>query len=46
MSFERVCVFCASSPGSDPAITDATVELGRELVARDIELVYGGGASA
>ena len=44
MSFERVCVFCASSPGSDPAITDATVELGRELVARDIELVYGGGA--
>ncbi|MDG2028871.1 MAG: TIGR00730 family Rossman fold protein [Acidimicrobiales bacterium] len=44
MSFARVCVFCASSPGSDPAITDATVELGRELVSRDIELVYGGGA--
>ncbi len=40
----RVCVFCASSPGSDPAITDATVELGRLFVERDIELVYGGGA--
>lgn len=44
MSFERVCVFCASSPGSDPAITEATVALGEELVARGIELVYGGGA--
>jgi uncharacterized protein (TIGR00730 family) len=41
---ERVCVFCASSPGTDPAITEATVELGRLLAARDLELVYGGGA--
>ena len=40
----RVCVFCASSPGSDPAITDATVTLGHLLAERDIELVYGGGA--
>lgn len=40
----RVCVFCASSPGSDPAITDATIALGRLLAERDIELVYGGGA--
>ena len=40
----RVCVFCASSPGIDPAITDATVELGRLLAERDLELVYGGGA--
>ena len=39
-----VCVFCASSPGSDPAITDATIELGRLLAERGIELVYGGGA--
>ena len=42
--FRRVCVFCASSPGTDSAITDATVELGRELVSRDLELVFGGGA--
>ena len=40
----RVCVFCASSPGTDPAITEATVTLGRLLAERDIELVYGGGA--
>ncbi len=40
----RVCVFCASSPGSDPAITEATVDLGRLLVERNMELVYGGGA--
>lgn len=39
-----VCVFCASSPGSDPAITAATVELGRLLAERGIQLVYGGGA--
>lgn len=39
-----VCVFCASSPGSDPAITAATVELGGLLAGRGIELVYGGGA--
>ncbi len=43
-SLQRVCVFCASSPGSDPAITDATVALGTLLAERDIELVYGGGA--
>ena len=42
--FQRVCVFCASSPGTDPEIRKATVELGELLVARDIELVYGGGA--
>ena len=40
----RVCVFCASSPGSDPAITEATIELGRLLAERNLELVYGGGA--
>lgn len=40
----RVCVFCASSPGSDPGVTEATVELGRLLAERNIELVYGGGA--
>jgi uncharacterized protein (TIGR00730 family) len=42
--FRRVCVFCASSPGTDPAITEATIGLGCELVSRDLELIYGGGA--
>ena len=44
MHFRRVCVFCASSPGADPAITEATVVLGRLLAAQGHELVYGGGA--
>jgi len=43
-SLQRVCVFCASSPGSDPAITDATIALGTLLAERNIELIYGGGA--
>ena len=43
-SLRSVCVFCASSPGTDPAITEATSTLGRLLAERDIELVYGGGA--
>ncbi len=39
-----VCVYCASSPGSNDAITAATIELGQLLAAEGIELVYGGGA--
>lgn len=40
--FQRICVYCASSPGRNPAITAATVALGELLVAEGIELVYGG----
>jgi uncharacterized protein (TIGR00730 family) len=39
-----VCVFLGSSTGSNPANADATVALARELVARDLTVVYGGGA--
>ena len=39
----RVTVFCGSSPGTDPAFAEATRSMGRELVARDIGVVYGGG---
>lgn len=38
----RVCVFCGSSPGARPVYLEAAAHLGRLLVARDIELVYGG----
>ncbi len=41
---QRVCVFCASSSGTNPEVTAATIELGRLLVEKDLELVYGGGA--
>ncbi len=37
-----VCVFCGSSPGTDPAFAAAAERLGTELAARGIGLVYGG----
>ncbi|EPY03102.1 TIGR00730 family Rossman fold protein [Magnetospirillum fulvum] len=39
----RVCVFCGSSFGARPAYTEAARALGRLLVDRELELVYGGG---
>jgi len=44
IDFKRICVFCASSPGNDPEVTHATVELGRLMAECGIELVYGGGS--
>ena len=37
-----VCVFCGSSPGTNPAFTDAAASFGRGLATRDVGLVYGG----
>ncbi|XP_052198590.1 cytokinin riboside 5'-monophosphate phosphoribohydrolase LOG7-like [Diospyros lotus] len=42
--FKRICVFCGSSPGKKASYQDAAVELGKELVERRIDLVYGGGS--
>ncbi|XAR59984.1 hypothetical protein NMG60_11033188 [Bertholletia excelsa] len=42
--FRRICVFCGSSPGNKSSYKDAALELGRELVSRNIDLVYGGGS--
>lgn len=39
----RVCVFCGSSVGLDPAYADAARAMGRALVDRGLSLVYGGG---
>ena len=38
----RLCVFCGSAHGRNPAFTTAAQELGRELARRGIGLVYGG----
>jgi uncharacterized protein (TIGR00730 family) len=38
-----VCVFCGSYTGDRPEYAAAAVELGEELVARGVGLVYGGG---
>jgi uncharacterized protein (TIGR00730 family) len=40
----RVCVFCGSSFGRDPAYVSAARAVGRVLAARGIDLVYGGGS--
>jgi uncharacterized protein (TIGR00730 family) len=42
MNFRRLCVFCGSNPGVNPAYENAAAGLGRLLAERKIELVYGG----
>jgi uncharacterized protein (TIGR00730 family) len=39
----RVCVFCGSSPGQNPAFAVAARALAREIAGRGIDVVYGGG---
>ena len=43
MSINRLAVYCGSAAGADPAFADTARELGRLMVERDIDLVYGGG---
>ena len=43
MTFRRICVFCGSNSGIDPAYRRAAAQLATVLVERGIELVYGGG---
>jgi uncharacterized protein (TIGR00730 family) len=38
-----ICVFCGSSPGDDPAFTEAAREVGSLIARRGWTLVYGGG---
>jgi uncharacterized protein (TIGR00730 family) len=39
---ERVCVFCGSSVGADPAFLEAARDLGAALAGKGLTLVYGG----
>jgi uncharacterized protein (TIGR00730 family) len=39
-----VCVYCGSSPGSDPAFAQAAKALGKALAQNGVRLVYGGGS--
>jgi len=41
---KRVCIYCGSKTGDHPAYREAAVELGRQLVERQLELVYGAGS--
>jgi len=40
----RVCVFCGSSTGKNPAFTNQARKLGIGLASSHIDVVYGGGA--
>ena len=40
---KRVCVYCGSSSGANPAYREAAGNLGALLASRGIGLVYGGG---
>ncbi len=39
----KICVYCGSSPGTDPAFVDAARSFGAILANNGIGLIYGGG---
>jgi uncharacterized protein (TIGR00730 family) len=41
---KRVCVYCGSKTGENPAFVKQAKALGVELASNNIELVYGGGS--
>jgi uncharacterized protein (TIGR00730 family) len=43
-SMRRVCLFCGSSPGTNPLYLEAARKVGRTLARRGLTLVYGGGS--
>jgi uncharacterized protein (TIGR00730 family) len=43
VSIQRLAVYCGSASGSDPAFADTARALVREMAARGIDMVYGGG---
>ena len=40
---KRICVFCGSNSGANPAYLEAAERVGEFLARENIELVYGGG---
>jgi uncharacterized protein (TIGR00730 family) len=40
-----LCVYCGSSPGTDPAFVETARAFGKILAENDIRLVYGGGSA-
>lgn len=43
MTIKRLAVYCGSAPGTDPAFAGMARALVREMAARGIDMVYGGG---
>lgn len=42
--FGKICVFCGSRVGYKSSFSDATLQLGKHLVEKKIDLIYGGGS--
>jgi predicted Rossmann-fold nucleotide-binding protein len=40
---KNLCLFCGSSAPKDSALADGAIALCKEMLSRDIGLVYGGG---
>lgn len=40
----KICVYCGSGPGTDPAFIEAARAFGALLAKNDIHLIFGGGA--
>ena len=40
-----LCVYCGSSPGTDPAFVETAQKFGKILAENEIRLVYGGGST-
>jgi uncharacterized protein (TIGR00730 family) len=40
-----LCVYCGSSPGTDPVFVQTARSFGKILAANDIRLIYGGGSA-
>jgi uncharacterized protein (TIGR00730 family) len=43
MTISNICVYCGSSTGAQPIYKEAATEMGMEIAARGLTLVYGGG---
>jgi uncharacterized protein (TIGR00730 family) len=43
VALDRVCIYCGSSVGRDPAFRDEAAAVGAGLAAEGITIVYGGG---
>lgn len=43
MNIKRIAVYCGSATGADPTFAAAARDLGKVMVDRGLELVYGGG---
>lgn len=44
VNLQKICVYCGSGPGVNPAFVEAARSLGRILAESGIGLVYGGGS--